>query len=49
MGELTGDTGARELLRAAAHVACDGLGSPADADTPEALARLERSGSVGPQ
>jgi CTP:molybdopterin cytidylyltransferase MocA len=44
--ELTGDTGARELLRGAAFVACDGLGSPEDADTPEALARMDRR--VGP-
>lgn len=42
---LTGDAGARELLRDPATrvglVACDGLGRPDDADTPEALARLE--------
>jgi CTP:molybdopterin cytidylyltransferase MocA len=42
---LTGDTGARELLGDAATrvrlVACDGLGHPDDADTPEALARLQ--------
>jgi len=42
---LRGDAGARELLRDPATrvglVACDGLGRPDDADTPEALARLE--------
>jgi CTP:molybdopterin cytidylyltransferase MocA len=43
IAELRGDSGARELLRGAAFVICDGLGSPQDADTPEALARLERS------
>jgi CTP:molybdopterin cytidylyltransferase MocA len=40
IAELRGDTGARELLRGAAFVICDGLGSPADADTPELLALL---------
>jgi molybdenum cofactor cytidylyltransferase len=40
ISELRGDTGARELLRGAAFVICDGLGSPADADTPATLARL---------
>jgi molybdenum cofactor cytidylyltransferase len=40
ISELRGDTGARELLRGAAFVICDGLGSPADADTPEMLALL---------
>ena len=40
IAELRGDTGARELLRGAAFVICDGLGSPADADTPEMLALL---------
>ncbi|WCB94615.1 Nicotine blue oxidoreductase [Baekduia alba] len=44
VAELRGDTGARELLRGAAYVRCDGLGSPADADTPEALARLAALG-----
>jgi CTP:molybdopterin cytidylyltransferase MocA len=38
--ELRGDSGARELLRGAGFVTCDGLGSSQDADTPEALARL---------
>jgi CTP:molybdopterin cytidylyltransferase MocA len=44
VAELRGDTGARPLLRASDRVrliACDGLGSPEDADTPETLARLE--------
>jgi CTP:molybdopterin cytidylyltransferase MocA len=41
VAELGGDTGARPLLRAAKLVPCDGLGSSEDADTPEALARLE--------
>jgi CTP:molybdopterin cytidylyltransferase MocA len=40
-----GDAGARALLDASATrvalIACDGLGCPDDADTPEALARLE--------
>ena len=40
IAELRGDTGARELLRGAAFVICDGLGSPVDADTPELLALL---------
>jgi CTP:molybdopterin cytidylyltransferase MocA len=41
---LRGDTGARELLHGVPlrEVACDGLGSPADVDTPEALAALSR-------
>jgi CTP:molybdopterin cytidylyltransferase MocA len=39
---LRGDAGARELLHGIPlrEVACDGLGSPADVDTPEALAAL---------
>jgi CTP:molybdopterin cytidylyltransferase MocA len=39
---LRGDEGARALLRDldVVDVACDGLGSPADADTPEALRAL---------
>jgi CTP:molybdopterin cytidylyltransferase MocA len=39
---LRGDAGARELLHGVPlrEVACDGLGSPADVDTPEALASL---------
>jgi molybdenum cofactor cytidylyltransferase len=39
---LRGDSGARELLNGVPirEVACDGLGSPADVDTPEALAAL---------
>jgi CTP:molybdopterin cytidylyltransferase MocA len=41
VGELRGDTGARELLRIAGLVACDGLGRPDDVDTPQDLARLE--------
>ena len=45
VAELRGDTGARPLLGRAPGrvrlVACDGLGSPEDADTPETLARLE--------
>ena len=41
---LTGDVGARGLLDAVAvsEVACDGLGSPFDVDTPEQLDRLNR-------
>ena len=40
--ELRGDIGARELLHGIPlrEVACDGLGSPADVDTPEGLAAL---------
>lgn len=40
--ELRGDAGARELLFGVPirEVACDGLGSPDDIDTPEALAAL---------
>jgi CTP:molybdopterin cytidylyltransferase MocA len=42
---LRGDAGARELLRDPAvhvrRVGCDGLGCPDDADTPQALGRLE--------
>lgn len=45
IAHLTGDSGARDLLRdptiRIAQIACDGLGRPDDADTPEALARLE--------
>lgn len=42
---LRGDTGARDLDGARTRlVACDGLGSPADVDTPEDLARLEAGG-----
>ena len=39
---LRGDAGARDLLHGVPlrEVACDGLGSPADIDTPEALAAL---------
>jgi CTP:molybdopterin cytidylyltransferase MocA len=44
VARLRGDTGARPLLADPATrvklVACDGLGSPADADTPAALAAL---------
>ena len=42
--ELRGDAGARELLHGVPirEVACDGLGSPDDVDTPEALAELRR-------
>jgi CTP:molybdopterin cytidylyltransferase MocA len=41
---LRGDAGARELLHGIPlrEVACDGLGSPADVDTPAALAALAR-------
>jgi CTP:molybdopterin cytidylyltransferase MocA len=40
--ELRGDVGARDLLHGIPlrEVACDGLGSPADVDTPEGLAAL---------
>src|SRR4051812_49891997 len=43
VGELSGDAGARELLHGVPirEVACDGLGSPDDIDTPEALAALQ--------
>lgn len=43
VADLTGDRGARDLFGGARvrTVACDGLGSAADADTPEALAALE--------
>jgi CTP:molybdopterin cytidylyltransferase MocA len=48
VAELRGDTGAWPLLQDPATrvrlVACDGLGSPADADTPEELSHLEDSG-----
>jgi CTP:molybdopterin cytidylyltransferase MocA len=45
VGELQGDAGARDLLHGVPlrEVACDGLGSPDDVDTPEALAGLQRS------
>ena len=41
-GTLRGDVGARDLLHGVPirEVACDGLGSPDDIDTPEALAAL---------
>jgi CTP:molybdopterin cytidylyltransferase MocA len=46
VAQLRGDSGAKPLLAdpatRVALVACDGLGSPADADTPAALARLAR-------
>jgi CTP:molybdopterin cytidylyltransferase MocA len=44
VGELHGDAGARELLFGVPirEVACDGLGSPDDIDTPQALAALQR-------
>jgi CTP:molybdopterin cytidylyltransferase MocA len=44
VGELRGDAGARELLFGVPirEVACYGLGSPVDVDTPEALAALQR-------
>src|SRR4051794_13351487 len=40
---LHGDAGARELLHGVPirEVACDGLGSPDDVDTPEALAAID--------
>jgi CTP:molybdopterin cytidylyltransferase MocA len=42
--ELSGDAGARSLLHGIPirEVACDGLGSPDDIDTPEGLAALQR-------
>jgi len=42
VGELTGDAGARQLADqfGLVDVPCAGYGSPADADTPEALERL---------
>jgi CTP:molybdopterin cytidylyltransferase MocA len=44
VAELNGDAGARKLLHGVPirEVACDGLGSPEDVDTPEALAALQR-------
>jgi CTP:molybdopterin cytidylyltransferase MocA len=42
IAELRGDEGARSLLEGARHVACDGLGSPDDVDTPQDLARVDR-------
>ena len=49
VGELRGDAGARDLLHGVPlrEVACDGLGSPDDVDTPEALAALQ--GAVVPR
>jgi molybdenum cofactor cytidylyltransferase len=46
--ELRGDAGARELLYGVPirEVACDGLGSPVDVDTPEALAALSSAHSL---
>jgi CTP:molybdopterin cytidylyltransferase MocA len=43
VAKLRGDSGARELLHGVPirEVACDGLGSPDDVDTPEALAALQ--------
>jgi CTP:molybdopterin cytidylyltransferase MocA len=43
VSELSGDAGARSLLHGVPirEVACDGLGSPDDIDTPEALAALQ--------
>jgi CTP:molybdopterin cytidylyltransferase MocA len=43
VGELSGDAGARDLLHGVPirEVACDGLGSPDDIDTPAALAALQ--------
>jgi CTP:molybdopterin cytidylyltransferase MocA len=43
VSELSGDAGARSLLHGIPirEVACDGLGSPDDIDTPEALAALQ--------
>lgn len=48
VGGLAGDTGARALLADAevADVPCDGLGSPADVDTPETLRELEASSTT---
>lgn len=45
VGELRGDAGARELLHGVPirEVACDGLGSPDDVDTPAELQRLQGS------
>jgi molybdenum cofactor cytidylyltransferase len=46
--ELHGDAGARELLYGIPirEVACDGLGSPDDVDTPDALAALSSAHSL---
>jgi CTP:molybdopterin cytidylyltransferase MocA len=45
---LSGDAGARELLHGVPirEVACDGLGSPVDVDTPDALAQLRSAPSL---
>jgi molybdenum cofactor cytidylyltransferase len=45
---LRGDSGARDLLHGVPlrEVACDGLGSPDDVDTPEALAALSSAPSL---
>ena len=50
LGELRGDAGARDLLAAVAvrHVTCDGLGHPADVDTPADLERLRSGNTEGP-
>lgn len=47
VGELSGEAGARALLHGIPirEVACDGLGSPDDIDTPEALAALQAAGA----
>lgn len=46
-----GDVGARAYLRAhpdvVAHVPCDGMGGPADIDTPEDLHRMAGTGPAG--
>jgi CTP:molybdopterin cytidylyltransferase MocA len=50
VGELQGDMGARDLLHGVPvrEVNCDGLGSPDDVDTPEALAALARAAAIRP-
>jgi CTP:molybdopterin cytidylyltransferase MocA len=47
---LRGDAGARDLLHGVPvrEVSCDGLGSPDDVDTPEALAALSSAPSLAP-
>ncbi|MEA2467621.1 MAG: hypothetical protein QOJ57_1747 [Thermoleophilaceae bacterium] len=48
VSSLRGDAGARELLHGVPirEVACDGLGSPADVDTPDQLAQLRSAPSL---
>jgi CTP:molybdopterin cytidylyltransferase MocA len=48
VGTLTGDRGARELLRGGPTIECGGLGLRGDVDTPEDLAEIRlRAGAAG--